>query len=356
MHQVYTANLLTREEFVQEVFKRDHKLCVVCRKPGADAHHIIERKLFDDGGYYLDNGATLCSECHLLAEMTTISCEHLRDAIDIKKPLIPEHLAQDEGERYDKWGNQIMPTGVRLRGELFNDTGCQKALEAGGFLKDFAKHVKFPRTMHLPWSANLQNNDRRIKNLEAFEGKEIVISEKRDGEGTSFYPDYMHARSVDSKDHPSRAIMRQLHGAFAHEIPAGWRICGENLYAQHSIRYDSLWSFFEAFAIWDDTNTRLSWDEMTEWCQLIGVGVGPGFENGIPMVPVLYRGIWDRDVFTELAVKMNDDEIEGYVVTRADRIHLSEWRYKAAKYVRDKHVRTDERWERSWVPNKLLIS
>lgn len=346
--------LLSREDFTDLVFHRDGGKCVVCRNVGKDAHHIIDRKLFDDGGYYLANGATLCERCHVAAEMTTISCEQIRDAAGIKKILIPEHLAQDEGEVYDKWGNQIMPTGVRLRGELFNDDGCQRMMKAAGLLGTFAKYVKFPRTMHLPWSQNLQNNDRRIKNLNSFIGHEVVVSEKRDGEGTSFYPDYMHARSVDSKDHPSRAIMRQLHAAFKHEIPNNWRICGENLYARHSIGYDNLRAFFEAFTIWDDTNTRLSWDEMTEWCQLIGVGIGPGFENGIPMVPVLYRGVWDEAVIRDLENRIDTDQIEGYVVTRADRIHYSEWRYKVGKFVRAKHVRTEDHWLRSWEPNKLI--
>ncbi len=112
-------------------------------------------------------------------------------------------------------------------------------------------------------------------------------------------------------------------------------------------------SFFEVFTIWDDTNTRLSWDEMTDWCQLIGMGVGPGFENGLPMVPVLYRGVWDEQVFRGIERRMDTENVEGYVVTRADRIHFAEWRYKAAKYVRDKHVRTDEHWLRNWQPNTL---
>lgn len=353
------SRLLTRDQFREEVFARDHGKCVICGSTqGISAHHIIERRLFDDGGYYLDNGATLCddsktSSCHVLAEMTSLSCETIRQAAGITVALIPEHLAQDEGERYDKWGNQILPTGVRLRGELFNDTGCQRMMEAAGLLSTFAKHVKFPRTMHLPWSPNLQNNDRRIKNLDSFIGHEVVVTEKRDGENTSLYPDYLHARSTDSKDHPSRAIIRQLHAAFAHEIPANWRICGENLYGRHSIGYDSLASFFEVFTIWDDTNTRLSWDEMIDWCQLIGVDVGPGFENGLPMVPVLYRGVWDEQALRDMDRRMDTENVEGYVVTRADRIHFAEWRYKAAKYVRDKHVRTDEHWLRNWQPNTL---
>jgi hypothetical protein len=268
--------------------------------------------------------------------------------------LIPEHLGQGEGECYDKWGNQVLPTGVRLKGELFNDTGCQRMLESAGLLGAFAKYVKYPRTMHLPQSPNLQNDDRRIEDLRLLQGDEIVISEKRDGECTSFYPDLLHARSVDSKDHPSRAIIRQLHGAFRHEIPNGWRICGENLYAQHSIAYSGLRAVFEVFNIWDENNVCLSWDETREYCSMIGVGIAPGFENGLPLVPVLYRGKWDDQVFRELEARMDSEAVEGYVVRSTGRISYSEWRKKAAKYVRAKHVRTDEHWMRTWKPNEFL--
>ena len=30
-----------------------------------DAHHIMDRRLWKDGGYYLSNGAALCSKHHL---------------------------------------------------------------------------------------------------------------------------------------------------------------------------------------------------------------------------------------------------------------------------------------------------
>src|SRR5271163_4187653 len=51
--------LLTREEFKQKVFQRDNNLCIVCQAPAVDAHHLIERKLFADSGYYLDNGVSV---------------------------------------------------------------------------------------------------------------------------------------------------------------------------------------------------------------------------------------------------------------------------------------------------------
>ena len=38
---------------------------MVCKKPAVDAHHLLERRLWPDGGYHLDNGVSLCAEHHL---------------------------------------------------------------------------------------------------------------------------------------------------------------------------------------------------------------------------------------------------------------------------------------------------
>lgn len=59
-----------------------------------------------------------------------------------------------------------------------------------------------------------------------------------------------HACS-SSRYTPSRDWIKALHGQIAHEIPEGWRLCGENLYARHSIAYDALPSYFTLFSIWD---------------------------------------------------------------------------------------------------------
>lgn len=50
--------LLTRDQFREGVFARDAHRCVFCGRTAAetpegklDAHHIIERRLWGDGGY-----------------------------------------------------------------------------------------------------------------------------------------------------------------------------------------------------------------------------------------------------------------------------------------------------------------
>ena len=60
---------LIRENFRNEVFKRDGFKCRVCRKGGElDSHHITDRNLIPNGGYVKENGISLCSDCHLRAE------------------------------------------------------------------------------------------------------------------------------------------------------------------------------------------------------------------------------------------------------------------------------------------------
>ena len=93
-------------------------------------------------------------------------------------------------------------------------------------------YYKYPRTFHLPWSPGATSDDKILKDTKHFEDQYVVVSEKRDGECTTIYPDKVHARSIDSKDHPSRHRLKQLQAEIGHLIPQGFRICGANLFAQ----------------------------------------------------------------------------------------------------------------------------
>ena len=170
--------LLSRDEFRNAVFSRDNNACVICGKPAQDAHHIIERRLFSDGGYFLENGASLCGECHIKAETTELSCEDIRLACGITEIVLPPHLYRDN--EYDKWGNIINQNGSRLKGELFFDESVQKILKQGGVLGKFVNYIKYPRTYHLPWSEGLTNDDRMmsVEDAENLQNLNVVITEK----------------------------------------------------------------------------------------------------------------------------------------------------------------------------------
>jgi hypothetical protein len=336
--------LMSRDSFRESVFKRDNYECVLCKEPAQDAHHIVERRLFDDGGYYLNNGVSVCGPCHIKCEETTVSCSEVREAAGIEKTILPLHLYPDQ--EYDKWGNPILPNGMRLRGELFGDESVQKILKQGNVLHLFSKYVKYPRTYHLPWSPGLTNDDRLMPSLKAFEGQRVVVTIKMDGENTSWYNDHTHVRSLDkTSPHGSRAWAKNMWSNISYEIPEGWRICVENVYAKHSIHYKNLESFVYGFSIWNENNICLSWDETVEWFELLGITPSP----------VIYDGIWDEETIKGLYTStFNGDECEGYVVRVADAFPFTDFRKKLGKYVRANHVQTHGHWIReAMVVNEL---
>ena len=324
--------LLSRDEFRELVFERDNHTCVFCEEPAVDAHHIIERRLWPDGGYYLSNGASVCAAHHIECEKTTISVEDVRLAAGITKIHVPPHLYADQS--YDKWGNPVQPNGLRLKGELFGDESVQKILGQGGVLGSFVDWVKYPRTHHLPWSDGVNDDDRVIGSLSAFQNHRVIVTEKMDGENTSMYQNHIHARSVDSRGHPTRSWVKQFWSTIMGDIPPGWRICGENLFAKHSISYSDLESFFMGFSIWNEQNICLSWDDTQEWFKLLG----------ITPVPVLYDGEFDEDTIRRIWNDKDWGVSEGYVVRRADAMSYGEFRHQVAKFVRKGHVQTTKHW------------
>ena len=338
--------LLSRTDFREAVFARDKHKCVFCDAPAVDAHHILERRLWTDGGYYIENGASVCARHHIECERTSISVDEVRAACGITKIVIPDHLYDDH--IYDKWGNPILEDGRRGKGELFLDESVQKILNEGGFLNLFTPYVKYGRTFHLPWSPGITDDDRMLKSTEHFLGRRVIVSKKKDGENTSMYRDHVHARSLDSRGGEDRAWVKNFWSTISYEIPEGWRVCGENLWAEHSIHYDDLHSYFYGFSIWNDRNICLSWDETIEYFELLG----------IEPVEVLYDGIWDEQKIRALEKDMSWEKDEGYIVRLADAFPYSEFKKSLAKFVRKGHVATSKHWRqgRRFIPNELIRS
>lgn len=342
-----TLKLLDRDTFRESVFARDRKLCVICKNTAADAHHIMERRLFTDksefGGYFLDNGASVCPSCHILSEKTLISTDQIREAAGIKNVVLPSHLYDDE--KWDKWGNLILQNGQRLKGELFHDENVQKILKEAGILNIFTKYIKYPRTYHVPWSLGLNDDDRVHTTTNQWNDKRVIVSIKMDGENTTMYNDHVHARSIDSGGHPSRTWVKNYWSTIAHEIADNWRICGENMYSTHSIHYTGLESYFMGFSIWNDLNRCLSWDATLEIFSLLG----------ITPVKVVYDGIYDEKAIIKIQESLDFDTDEGYVIRLADEFSYGEFKKYVGKFVRKDHIKTTKHWMRGQqiIPNKL---
>lgn len=205
---------------------------------------------------------------------------------------------------------------------------------------------KYPRTPHFPFSRSKTSDDKTLDTVDHFVGKHVIASLKIDGENTSMYRDYFHARSLDSRHHISRNFVKGLWGNIRYQIPDGWRICGENMYAKHSIYYTELPSFFIVFAVFDNKNVCLSWDETISFC----------LERGLETVPVLYQGIWDGERVKACMTGKQyfGGEQEGVVVRLADSFPYEDFHNCTGKMVRQGHVQTSDFWaNQPIIPNKL---
>lgn len=336
---------MERTEFREAVFARDGGRCVACGDPAVDAHHIMERRLWDDGGYHLNNGASVCAECHMEAERGTLTPEYLSQLCGIRTLMLPPYLERDAEYSYDKWGNvEDLEKGVWYPGPLFYDESVQKVLAWRIERGQFQTYVKYPRTPHLPWSPGATSDDVKLREHPFENDCEIVVTEKLDGENTTMYRDYIHARSMDGRSHPTRDWVKNFHGKIAHEIPQGMRIVGENMYAKHSILYDRLPSYFFVISIWE-RDRCLSWDDTVEYAALLG----------LETVPVLYRGTHHGPMMpVETMLSQYGAEAEGYVFRRADEFYLKDFQRSVAKCVRPNHVTSERHWRHGPIePNRL---
>lgn len=103
----------------------------------------------------------------------------------------------------------------------------------------------------MPWSDSKTSDDKILDSTKCFNKQFVVCTEKLDGECTTMYRDYIHARSIYSNNHESQTWVKKMHSSIKHLIPENYRICGENMYAKHSIKYDHLTSYFYVFAIFN---------------------------------------------------------------------------------------------------------
>jgi len=201
-------------------------------------------------------------------------------------------------------------------------------------------------------SGGATEDDRTLTKEEIYSSplvdEEVVITEKMDGESFSGYGDHCHARSIDSRHHPSRDWAKRRWNEVKHDLPDGWRVCAENTFAFHSVFYENLPAYLLVFSIWNEKNEALSWDETLDWTKLLG----------LQTVPVLYRGPFDIDILHKLADDLDPNTQEGYVVRTARGFHYDDFDSHIAKYVsaefKAKLDDSDEHWmHKQVVPNKL---
>jgi ATP-dependent RNA circularization protein (DNA/RNA ligase family) len=201
--------------------------------------------------------------------------------------------------------------------------------------------VKYPRSWHLSYSEKSTSDDKKHLDDNHFINKEVIVSIKMDGENTTIYNDYIHARSLDSKiDSEDRRWIDNLR---KHKIEGNinddMRICGENMFYKHTCSYNQLKSMFYVFSIWENDNC-LSWIETTKLCDKLGLKI----------VPIIYNGIYDKKTilnkFNEFINSSNDD-VEGFVIRIKDNFNISNFPSSLNKYVRTSFEIPDQHWKYS---------
>ncbi len=296
--------LLSRDDFRNGTFKRDRFQCVVCGQPAVDAHHIIERRLFkaehEKGGYFLDNGASLCEKHHIEAEQTVISCQSIRELCGITSARLPEHFWPDL--EYDKWGNPITPEG-RLKGELYYEMSVRATLKNIRFLP----HVIHPKTYRLPWSAS-NTGDPVLENDACFEQQEVVVTLHTSGLSFTGYHDYCHG------PRPENQLPIGIQTALLQKLAvldAGMHICGN--YSDEQVYLTSVWL----------ENNCLDWEATKELATFLG----------IPLPTVLFEGIYDKSLIINAFDALTDPKKTGYGIRLKKEFRVFDMGKSVAKSV-----------------------
>jgi hypothetical protein len=220
-------------------------------------------------------------------------------------------------------------------------------------------NTKYPRTYHLPYSPGATKDDKRLGEnwFKYYKDREIVITEKLDGENTCMnrYDVFARSHGVPTRS-PWSKNMWEANGIWqkCHRLIGEneW-VYGENLYGEHSIHYDKLRDYFHIFAVRnDDTYTWYSWNDVEMLALLLD----------IPTVPVLYRGTItsERELRTHVEYFTSQpsaygDTREGVVIRIADEFPVDEFSHYVCKWVRPNHVTTDEHWTKNWRKAELCV-
>lgn len=322
-----------REKFKKAVFERDNYQCVVCKEPAVDAHHIIDRSLFEDGGYHIDNGASLCSYCHVMAEDCLFTVEHIRACAGIVNKIVPEQLYSYV--KYNKWGDAII-----------NDVP----------VTDYT--MKYPRSLHYSFSEGTTSDDRINHNWwnDVVDIPTIVHTEKLDGEGSAIskYGNFARSHALPTTN-PWAWKIKERWDIIKNDL-GDYIIYGENMYAVHSIEYKKLPSDFFVFSV-RCLDKWLSWEEtkfIAEFFDLCvvpelqfqnDIGIKSDYENNIKAL------MSKQSVFDSYDIHTNSEcSMEGIVSRNIDEYTVDDFSTNLFKIVRKGHVKTGDtqHWTRNW--------
>lgn len=350
-----------RKKFRTNVFSRDNNKCVVpwCDSTAEDAHHIIERELWEDGGYIPDNGASVCTKHHKYAESNNIPPQAFYQWVGIENPPLPKSI---NNKHVNKWGEEFdVPPWKNLR-----------------------ERIKYQSSRHLLplyWydeettaKSRIEHDDTGVKSLDNLVGIPLVITEKTDGSNCMLVSDIDNPVRARNGSKPTEDMKKLYRDGGLYwkqkvnqKLPERLQVFGEWTFVKHSIHYgcdceepcedigpslseltgvDDERSYFQIFGVYDKV-----WDMWLSWPETERVSEVLGF----PTTPVLYcEDDNDEPTFETnhdarkkligYARDVIDKGGEGIVVRSKFPFHYGQFEIKLGKYVRENHVKTDEHW------------
>ena len=214
---------------------------------------------------------------------------------------------------------------------------------------------KYGRTFHYPFSPGTTSDDRiNHQYWEAMSQiKKVVHTEKLDGENTCLNQYGVFARSHAAPTiHPWANYLKERWHLIKKDL-GDLEIFGENLYAIHSIHYESLANHFFVFGI-RELDRWLSWEEVQFYAALLDFPTVPELRIVEPLSQAIFEkaalaivnqpsSFGSLDVHTETPCLM-----EGIVSRNVAPYSVGEFKKNVFKYVRKDHVKTEEHWTRNW--------
>jgi hypothetical protein len=214
--------------------------------------------------------------------------------------------------------------------------------------------------------------------------KELIITEKLDGQNNCFNKSGVYARSHTAPtEHPWDKPMRERWNLIKNDLN-DLEIFGENMYGIHSIAYHKLESYFYVFAV-REGDRWLSWEEVKFYASMLDFPVVPQIEVKTPLKEV-YSNVggneskilenwltmnlgmtWEESVETAGLLGGFDPNTqkpcsEGFVIRDANEFKTNAGNLPVApnefdslfKLVRGGHVQTDVHWSKTWKTAQLI--
>ncbi len=245
---------------------------------------------------------------------------------------------------------------------------------------------KYCRSLHAQISLGTTSDDRFMPNgyVEAFaKMKELVITEKLDGQNNCFNKHGVFARSHTApSNHPWDKPMWERWELLKNDLKE-LEIFGENMYGIHSIAYHKLESYFYVFAV-REGDCWLSWEEVEFYAALLDFPTVPVLPIHIPLKEVFDPQQDENKLLNKWLTQnigmswldyvdsagqlggydpaTNQACSEGFVIRNAANFYTNEGHLAVAnnefdslfKLVRPSHVKTDEHWTKTWKPASLI--